>query len=237
MWKDVKKEFDIDSDGKEILKKVTKESTFSFLGKEKEKWEFAFRGAGILVIIFSIIGLWISLENQRRQQRFQIEQQRALLELDIYKKTVKSISQIADGTNAANERDEFIYDIVPTIQILKNDSLTIKVDSFKKLYCRYLYLKGITDSVFQFYNVTKILSSITQNNTDDSVIVRDLTNRYDALCATIAKNYDIWTTEREQIINDLVVSNINQPDYFYTQISNLLLILNTHFNNIILYKK
>lgn len=213
IWKETKKEYNIDDIGNEIPTHVTKEKDFLIWGKDRVYFDFVFRSFIILAVAISIIGIAINIHIQNKQHAFDIYQKRAMFNLDIYSKAVKNINLLVN--NPPNDslwtkaKSELTNDVIPTIDLLNDDSLNTKILRFNKLadarsyYRQLIYINKISE---KFYGEIQKYIFLNRGNLDKEVIQR---------IRRVVSGYASETEEKEQIWKDQKEDIIDNLDYVH----------------------
>jgi hypothetical protein len=157
-WRETRREFEVDINGKERLVKVTRERDFTAAHIERERWLFIFQATGSLTIVVVLIGVMVGIRNQSQQSKDQLAQQRALYEVDVYTKMIKDAHKIiAYNPRSANfieAKNELNEEIIPCLSLLHNRALTNKVDSFNATAGFIKFIYDIKDTLLYMDLIT-----------------------------------------------------------------------------------
>lgn len=121
-WKEIKREYEIDEMGKEVPKYVTKEYDFTIFGRDRMYFDFIFRSFGILAKLVSLIGIAMTIRTQNKERTYELQQKKAMLDLELYLKALKNINLLLSSTFNdtiwAKARHELSTEVIPTIDLL-----------------------------------------------------------------------------------------------------------------------
>jgi len=140
-WEVISKEFSSNEYGKLTLSKVV----FQL------KREFTLKVISAFAVIVAFIGLIFNLYFQRKQNEFQISEQRALFQFGIYTKCMSNLIIISDGRDIDSSfikaKNSFEDENMPQVALLGDSILMRKFFNLNNLVALYQYAHVLLDTV------------------------------------------------------------------------------------------
>lgn len=238
VWKEVKREFEIDDAGNEKPVRVVRELDYLLWNRDRASIEFWLRVVSALAIVLTIFGLYNNSRIQNEQNAFQIRQQKALYEIGVFTKVIMGMD-ILSYKNPADSiwisaNNEMKHELLPVIQLLKNDQLGKKLTHFILLADALYEIRELQTVEIKYRNarrrIARILfpwtGDISTRYINDKIMNGDelslIKSEYENIVALIPKMHAIqskWIHDLSIVRYAIDSTNTDSLYYAYNDIS------------------